>query len=61
METAAEWLCLLKTTTDRYQALEQTIRELHPYEVPGILALPIADGIQSYLDWIVQATRTSEQ
>jgi periplasmic divalent cation tolerance protein len=46
---ADEWLCLLKTTTARYAALEQTIRALHSYTLPGILALPVAAVCPPYL------------
>ncbi len=54
METAAEWLCVIKTRSTLYEKVEQTIRENHPYEVPEIVALPIVQGSQSYLDWIGQ-------
>ncbi len=61
METVQSWLCLFKTRRELYYEVERLIREHHPDEVPGILALPIADGIQSYLDWIMQETRTPGQ
>jgi periplasmic divalent cation tolerance protein len=54
---AEEWLCLLKTSAARYDALEQAIRSLHSYELPGILAVPVAAGSVAYLDWITQALR----
>jgi periplasmic divalent cation tolerance protein len=54
---AEEWLCLLKTSAARYDALEQAIRSLHSYELPGILAIPVAAGSATYLDWITQALR----
>ena len=47
-----EVLMILKTTQDRYVDLEKRLNELHPYDVPEIIALPIARGTQSYLDWI---------
>jgi periplasmic divalent cation tolerance protein len=57
METAKEeWFCLIRTTEDHYQEVEQTIRTLHPYEEPGIVALPIVARSQSYLDWIWRET-----
>jgi periplasmic divalent cation tolerance protein len=59
METAKEeWFCLIRTTRDRYEVVEQTIRANHPYEEPGIIALPIIAGSQSYLDWILHETHT---
>ena len=47
-----EVLMILKTTEQRYGDLEKRLQELHPYEVPEIIALPIAMGAQSYLDWL---------
>jgi periplasmic divalent cation tolerance protein len=52
IETAEEWLCLIKTRRDLYEELEQAIREVHPYDVPEILAVPVVAGSQSYLDWL---------
>jgi periplasmic divalent cation tolerance protein len=51
-ERATEWYCHLKTTVDRLPALEARIRQLHPYEVPEIIAVPIMQGNPAYLDWI---------
>jgi periplasmic divalent cation tolerance protein len=52
IEQAEEWYCILKSTTERLASLRKRIRELHPYEVPEIIALPILDGDEEYLDWI---------
>ena len=57
---AEEWLCLLKTSRAHYDALEQTIRALHSYKLPGILAIPIADGSEPYLAWIAQTLQQDE-
>jgi len=48
---------LIKTTDERYPALEQAIRAHHPYELPEIVAVPIERGLPAYLDWIVAETR----
>ncbi len=56
IETATETLLIAKTTVDRYPALEQTLKSLHPYEIPEILAIPVADGLPAYLDWVVRET-----
>lgn len=56
METTEEWLCLAKTRADLYPALEQAIREQHPYDEPEITVLPITAGSPSYLAWIVNET-----
>ena len=56
METAEEWLCLIKTRQDLYERVEQAIRENHPYDEPEILALPVLAGSKTYLQWIVSET-----
>ncbi len=52
LETSAEVLMVLKTTAARYGALQSRIKELHSYEVPEIVALPIANGLPQYLSWV---------
>ena len=52
IETAGEWLCLIKSRQDLYGALEAAIRSLHPYKTPEILALPVLAGHRDYLDWL---------
>lgn len=48
----AEHLVLIKTCGERWQALEAAVREMHPYELPGLLAVPISAGLPAYLNWI---------
>ncbi len=55
VETAAEWYCHLKTTVGRVPELMSRIRELHPYETPEIIALPVAEGDREYLKWIAES------
>jgi periplasmic divalent cation tolerance protein len=47
-----EFPMLIKTTADRYPALEAAIRAGHPYELPEIIAVPIERGLPAYLDWV---------
>jgi periplasmic divalent cation tolerance protein len=47
---------LIKTTAERYAALEAAIRAGHPYELPEIIALPIEQGLPAYLDWVRSET-----
>jgi len=61
VETAAEWYCHLKTTAERWPALEARLRALHPYDVPEIVALPIVAGSRAYLDWIAAETLPDPQ
>ena len=48
---------LIKTTRERYAALEAGIRAGHPYELPEIIAVPIERGLPAYLDWVAEQTR----
>ncbi len=57
VEKAAEVPLLVKTTGSRYAALETTIRRLHPYELPEIIAVPLALGFPGYLQWVADETR----
>ena len=52
VERDEELLCLCKTTRDGFERLCARIVELHPYELPEVIALPVAAGHAPYLDWI---------
>ncbi|MBK8338426.1 MAG: divalent-cation tolerance protein CutA [Sterolibacteriaceae bacterium] len=52
VEQADEVPLLIKTTRARYAELEAALGALHPYEVPEIIALPLAAGLPAYLDWV---------
>lgn len=54
VENANETLAIFKTTADRYSALETSLRQLHPYEVPEIIAVPIERGLPDYLRWVAE-------
>jgi periplasmic divalent cation tolerance protein len=58
MEHREEYLCLLKTSAELYAEVEQLIQSLHSYELPGILAIPIAGGSERYLEWYAQQLRS---
>jgi len=55
VETAQEYLLLIKSLSSNYDAIEQRIRALHTYELPEIIAVPIACGLTDYLNWIKTA------
>ncbi|MFN3593091.1 MAG: divalent-cation tolerance protein CutA [Thiobacillaceae bacterium] len=57
VEEASETVLVIKTAHDRYAALETFLRQQHPYELPEIIALPIAQGLPEYLDWVRAQTR----
>jgi periplasmic divalent cation tolerance protein len=48
----AEYLLVIKTRAEVYERLEKRIQELHPYEVPEILALTVNQGLSNYLKWV---------
>ncbi len=52
VEHGEEWLCQIKTRRDKFIELEAVIRELHPYDVPEILATPVAATSESYSRWL---------
>ena len=48
---------IIKTTAERYPALETFLRERHPYQIPEILAVDVSDGLSDYLRWAVAAVQ----
>ena len=61
IETAEEWQCWAKSRRDLYDQIEQVIRQLHPYEVPEILAVPVLAGSAGYLAWLEGETKSEER
>jgi len=53
-----EVLMICKTREDLFNVVEKRIKQLHSYEVPEIIALPISQGSKSYLDWVMKETET---
>lgn len=47
-----EWLLLIKTTRDAYPSLQARLPELHPYELPELLAVAVDNGLPAYLRWV---------
>jgi len=56
-EKSEEWLCLIKTREELYLQVENTIKSIHPYETPEIIAIPIIAGSPEYLKWINSETK----
>ena len=52
IETAEEWLCVIKSRKTLYEEIEKTIKAVHSYEVPEIIAVPIVAGSEDYLKWL---------
>ena len=59
IDSAEEWLCIIKSRNDLYKELEKAIQQIHPYKVPEILAVPVVEGSQSYLEWLDGELRKS--
>ena len=49
-----EAMLVLKTTRPRYRKLEQKIKQLHPYEVPEVIAIPLIFGSPQYIEWVTR-------
>lgn len=52
VESAKEFLLIIKTTQSRFAKLKAEVKRLHSYDVPEIVALPISRGAATYLTWI---------
>ena len=50
--TDIETLLLIKTTASRFEALKARLLQLHPYELPELIAIPVERGHTAYLDWV---------
>ena len=61
LQKGHEHLLLIKTTPECYPAVETSIRELHPYELPEVVATPITRGLKDYLAWVTQQTMSTEE
>ena len=57
IEQEEERQIVIKTTRDRVPAVQTRLRDLHAYEVPEFLVLPVSDGSTGYLDWVRNETR----
>jgi periplasmic divalent cation tolerance protein len=57
VDSAREWLLLVKTNQERFPAVRDAIRELHSYELPECVAINIEDGSPDYLQWLTDAVQ----
>ena len=57
VETASEFLLVMKTTKSRFAKLRDAVLQAHSYDVPEIIALPIAAGSPNYIEWIAASVR----
>lgn len=56
VQTEEEALLIIKTTAARFAALSDFVAENHPYDLPEIIALPLADGFSDYIAWVLAET-----
>ena len=61
VESATEFLLILKSSRRRFGALESTVRKMHTYDVPEIIALPVMEGSRGYLEWISESVRAAKE
>lgn len=54
-----EWQLQIKTDLSKFSALEAKVQQLHSYEIPEIIALPILTGSPTYLQWIAESVGTA--
>ncbi len=59
IEDEKEYLLMIKTRAALYRGIERRVRELHSYDVPEVVALPIQTGSASYLEWLFEMTAPS--
>lgn len=60
VQNEAEYLLLIKTTTEHAAQLQSAFRELHPYELPECLQLPVIGGSEEYLNWVAAEVSSGE-
>ncbi|HET9837877.1 MAG TPA: divalent-cation tolerance protein CutA [Candidatus Angelobacter sp.] len=56
VESAEEWLLLIKTRSQRFEEVRDAINQLHSYGLPECIMLEIAEGDKAYLDWLAKNT-----
>ena len=61
VETANEWILIVKTSREQAKEIEQALRELHSYELPECIWLDVAGGSDAYLRWLGENVRGSEK
>ncbi len=58
IDRSDECVCTIKTGSHLYEAVQKKIREIHSYDVPEIIAVPITAGSREYLEWIADETES---
>jgi periplasmic divalent cation tolerance protein len=58
VESSTEWLLLIKTRAEKFEAVREAIRELHSYEIPECIMISVEGGSREYLEWIEESTKS---
>lgn len=58
VQTAEEWLMMIKTTSSNFEPVKEAIRKLHSYELPECVSIEIADAEEGYLKWLRENTQS---
>lgn len=61
IEESLEVMIFIKTTVENIEMLEKRVCELHPYDVPEVIAVPIESGSELYLRWIASTVASAEK
>ena len=61
VEKAEEFLLVVKTWGDAYERVEETIKELHSYELPECIALRVERGSEHYLEWVENSVKAEDE
>lgn len=57
VQSEPECVCVFKTTNERFPSFLEKAKELHPYEVPCIVAWPLSEGNSAYFEWVREETK----
>lgn len=60
LRQSSEVIVMIKTSAARCRLVEEQVRAMHPYELPGIVAIPVTGGSRDYLQWIDEQTSTQQ-
>jgi len=61
VEDSSEWLLVIKSSRSRFEGLRAVLEKVHSYEVPEILALPVVEGAENYLNWIAANLKSKDE
>jgi periplasmic divalent cation tolerance protein len=61
VQTATEHMMIIKTRANLVARVEARVKQLHSYEVPEVIALPIVSGAKSYLNWVFESTAATRR